>query len=101
MYPNLNSDLNKQYVQGGVAITQNLNGYFRKADVIFPVPYKSGTTPVVCVTVVNNQNGATDSRLSTLVKNITNTGFKAYVADPQGGIADQGYYVQWIAVGEI
>ena len=97
----INSDFKKHFTQGGSAYTENLNGYFRKADVTFPVPYKSGTIPNVCGTTFNYGNTYIDAGLSTLVKNITNTGFTAYVADPGGEIASMGYTVQWISVGEI
>ena len=96
----LNSDLDKQYVQGGTALTQNLNGYFRQANVTFPVQYKAGTTPNVCITVCNYQNSAIDVRLVTLVKDVSNTGFSAFVADNQGEIGEMGYEVEWISVGQ-
>lgn len=92
--------MNKQYVQGGTALTQNLNGYFRQANVTFPVQYKAVTTPNVCITVRNYQNTAIDARLVTLVKDVSNTGFSAFVADNQGEIGEMGYEVEWISVGQ-
>lgn len=101
MYPNLNSDFKKHFTQGGSILTQNLNGFFRKANVTFPVAYKSGTIPSVSVTVYNNGNSAIDARLSTLARDVSSGGFNAYVADSGGEIADKGYIVYWISVGEI
>lgn len=95
----LNSNLKKNYVQGGIANTSSLNGYFRSVHITFPTRYKA--TPNVVATVMNYQNSAIDARLCTLVKNMSTTGADIYVADQSGEIGGMGYQVQWIAVGEI
>lgn len=95
----INSNLKKNYVQGGVATTKNLNGYFRSVRVVYPIKYK--TVPNIAATVVNNQNTATDARVTTLIKNVSNTGVDVFVGDPEGAIDTYNYQVQWIAVGEI
>ena len=79
----------------------NLNGYFRQADVTFPVAYKSGTIPNVCASVINYGNTNIDVRLSVLVKRITNTGVSINIGDSEGELEEQGYNVKWISVGEI
>ena len=86
-------------MQGGMANTQNANGYFRYCNITFPTKYK--TTPNFVAVVMNYQSTAIDARLCTLVKNITTTGAQVFVADSQGQIGNQGYQIQWIAVGEI
>lgn len=93
--------MKKQYVQGGLAGTTNLNGYFRSATVKFPKPYKTGTKPYVVATVRNYQNSAIDARLTTLVKNESPTSVQLFVADEEGAIATMGYEVMWMAIGEI
>ena len=95
----LNSNLKKNYVQGGVETTRNLNGYFRFVHVVYPIKYK--TVPKIAAMVVNNQNTATDARVTTLIKNVSNTGVDVFVGDPEGAIDTYNYQVQWIAVGEI
>lgn len=95
----LNSNLKKHFTQGGIANTNNLNGYFRSVRITFPVKYK--TTPRVVATVMNYESNYIDARLCTLVQNISTTNATIYVADQGGEIATQGYQVQWIAVGEI
>ena len=95
----LNSNLKKNYVQGGIANTSSLNGYFRSVHITFPTRYKA--TPNVVATVMNYQNSVIDARLCTLVKNMSTTGADIYVADQSGEIGGMGYQVQWIAVGEI
>lgn len=95
----LNSNLKKNYVQGGVETTRNLNGYFRSVHVVYPIKYK--TVPNIAATVVNNRNTAADARLTTLIKNVSNTGADVFVGDPEGAIDTYNYQVQWIAVGEI
>lgn len=95
----LNSNLKKHFAQGGIANTNNINGYFRSVRITFPVKYK--TVPNVVATVMNHENNYIDARLCTLVQNINTTNATIYVADQGGEIATQGYQVQWIAVGEI
>lgn len=95
----LNSNLKKQYVQSGRASTQNVNGYFRQAQIAFPKAYK--TVPHVVATILNYQTNAIDVRLGCSVKDISTTGCKVFVMDPEGNITGQGYEITWIAVGEI
>ena len=95
----LNSNLNKQYVQGGIAKTENMNGYFRSKHVTFPKSYTS--TPIVVATALNYQNNVIDASITTLVKNASKTGVDVYVAKPDGGLENQGYDVSWIAIGSI
>lgn len=95
----LNSNLKKHFAQGGMANTNNINGYFRSVRITFPTKYKS--TPNVVATVMNHENNYIDARLCTLVQNISTTNATIYVADQGGEIGNQGYQVQWIAVGEI
>ena len=94
-----NSNLNKQYVQGGIAKTENLNGYFRYKRVTFPKAYTS--TPTVVATVLNYQNNAIDASITTLIKNVSTTGVEVYVAKSDGGLDSQGYDISWIAIGSI
>lgn len=95
----LNSNLKKQYVQSGRASTQNVNGYFRQAQIAFPKAYK--TVPHVVATLLNYQTNAIDVRLGCSVKDISTTGCKVFVMDPEGNITGQGYEITWVAVGEI
>lgn len=95
----LNSNLNNQYVQGGIAQTQNLNGYFRSKHVTFTRAYTS--TPTVVATVLNYQNNVADASITTLVKNASKTGVDVYVAKSDGGLENQGYEISWIAIGSI
>lgn len=97
----LNGNYKKQYVQGGLVTTSNLNNYFRSAHITFEIPYKTGTKPVVVASVRNYQNTNIDSRLTVLFKNESNTGVDLYVADELGEIGGLGYEVSWIATGEI
>lgn len=89
----------KHFTQGGIANTNNLNGFFRSAHITFPTKYKN--TPRVVATVMNYQNTAITARITTSVQNISTTGADIYIADQNGQIAGLGYQVQWIAVGEI
>lgn len=91
--------MKKQYVQSGRASTQNVNGYFRQAQIAFPKAYK--TVPHVVATILNYQTNAIDVRLGCSVKDISTTGCKVFVMDPEGNITGQGYEITWIAVGEI
>lgn len=97
----LNGNYKKQYVQGGLVTTSNLNNYFRSTHITFEIPYKTGTKPVVVASVRNYQNTNIDSRLTVLFKNESNTGVDLYVADELGEIGGLGYEVSWIATGEI
>ena len=91
--------MNKQYVQGGIAKTENLNGYFRCKRVTFPKAYTS--TPTVVATVLNYENNVIDASITTLVANVTNTYVDVYVARSAGGLDNQGYDISWIAIGSI
>lgn len=95
----LNSNLKKQYVQSGRATTQNVNGYFREIQITFPKAYK--TIPNVVASIISVQTDAITVRLGCSVRDISTTGCKVYVMDPEGNITSQGYTVTWIAVGEI
>lgn len=99
LFDELNSNLKKQYVQSGRASTQNVNGYFRQAQIAFPKAYK--TVPHVVATLLNYQTNAIDVRLGCSVKDISTTGCKVFVMDPEGNITGQGYEITWVAVGEI
>ena len=91
--------MNNQYVQGGIAKTENMNGYFRSKHVTFPKAYTS--TPTVVATVLNYLNNAIDASVTTLVKNASTTGVDVYVARSAGGLDSQGYDISWIAIGSI
>ena len=97
----MNSNLKKQYVQGGLVGTTNLNNYFRSAHVTFKKSYKAGTKPTIVATVRNYSNSAIDARLTTLFKNESATGVDLFIADPEGEIGALGYEISWMAVGEI
>lgn len=95
----MNSNLNNQYVQGGIAKTENINGYFRSKHVTFPKAYTS--TPTVVATVLNYQNNAIDVSITTLVKNASTTGVDVYIGRFDGGLDNQEYEISWIAIGSI
>lgn len=95
----INSNLNNQYVQGGIAKTENINGYFRSKHVTFPKAYTS--TPTVVATVLNYQNNAIDVSITTLVKNASTTGVDVYIGRFDGGLDNQEYEISWIAIGSI
>lgn len=97
----MNSNSKKQFIQGGLIGTVNLNGYFRSAHVTFKKSYKAGTKPIISGTIRNYGNTDTDSRLTVLFKNESASGVDLFVADPEGKIEGMGYEVCWIAVGEI
>lgn len=84
----------------GIALTDNVNGYYRIKNVTFSKKFSS--TPIV-FTSFNIPSGyeSIDTSVTLGVNNITTSGCRIVVANQKGGIDARTYSVTWIAIGKI
>lgn len=86
------------FIQSGEETTVNLNGYFRKAHVIFPKEYE--IIPAISCFITYDGHTSTDASVKMGgISNVTTSGFDVEVTEAGGHIASVAYVIKWFAVG--
>lgn len=79
--------------------TSNVNGYFRQAQITFPVAF-SGSPTVIANIISGWGNSAVEARATCKVVSVSKTGATIYIGDSAGQLASVNGMVSYIAIGK-
>lgn len=100
------NDIPGLITQAGIGMIAGLNSTSINEAVTFPVPFATGTVPIVVLTHAGTSTGAFNPTATTAVTDMsasfstpTATGFTAFIQ--RGSVMSVGtnYYYHWIAIG--